>query len=93
MIIMILETALITKRMAKKIFCAGNERFPNWDEAFKSAAEETKRQRKTLLRTSLTKNHHQEVKILARRVRPLTKTIAKKLTPRQVPTKHILLAY
>ena len=34
-----------------KIFCAGNERFPNWDEAFESAAEKTKGQRKTLLRT------------------------------------------
>ena len=49
MIIMILETGLITKIMAEKIFCAGNERFPNWDEAFESAAEETKGQRKTLL--------------------------------------------
>ena len=63
MIIMILETALITKRMAKKIFCSGNERFPNWYEAFESAAEETKGQRKTLLRTSFTKKHHREVKI------------------------------
>ena len=49
--------------MATKIFCAGNERFPNWDEAFESAAEETKGQRKTLLRTSFTKKHHREVKI------------------------------
>ena len=51
MIIMIFETGLITKIMAEKIFCTGNERFPNWDEAFESPAEETKGQRKTLLRT------------------------------------------
>ena len=51
MIIMILETALMTKIMAEKIFCAGNEWFPNWDEAFESPAEKTKGQRKTLLTT------------------------------------------
>ena len=56
MIIMILETALTTKRMAEKIFCSGNERFPNWDEAFESAAEKTKGQRKTLLRTLILRN-------------------------------------